>query len=390
MKKVSIIAMLVILVLATLACLGGKSEPEVDVAATQRSLESTQNALSLQAEKPTSPPPPTAAPAEDGGDSDGDSGGNTSGSAAFRLSSQKYTDPAGLFDFYPPEGWTDGSSEGEAIFYEETGDAEGTIVIEATYTGHVLDAEAFANFVDAREFSFFQWRWSGYGQTYYDVDGANGVAEVTKNLMYDGRPQTVYTLYFQLDNAIFTFDCWAARDYFDDYMVVYQEMLDGTNVYTNGIQNQWLYNWQYEFFGPNDLFSFQVPYPFDYEYNDTGDTVVDTFYSPDGHFIVQSIYSDDGTYISKSVAGQLALFILNDLYTDDIKITGDEVQSDGSERLNWYSPSGGYTGESFFEIRPNSHGEYTTFLMLTFMWDDAYESTYVDLETQIINSYYIP
>ena len=65
-------------------------------------------------------------------------------------------------------------------------------------------------------------------------------------------------------------------------------------------------------------------------------------------------------------------------------MTDDVVQADGSERLDWYSPSGGVTGESFFETRG------TTFLLLTWVADDDYYDLYLPVWSSLLDSYEVP
>ena len=69
----------------------------------------------------------------------------------------------------------------------------------------------------------------------------------------------------------------------------------------------------------------------------------------------------------------------------DIRVIGDQLQPDGSERLEWTSKSGGYSGYSYFEVRNK-----TTFLMITIEWVDSEKDNYIDTLNQIIESYSIP
>jgi hypothetical protein len=69
---------------------------------------------------------------------------------------------------------------------------------------------------------------------------------------------------------------------------------------------------------------------------------------------------------------------------EDIVITDDQVQSDGSERLNWYSESLGVDGTSFFETRG------TTFLLLTWVVNSEFFSQYFPVWTALVDSYAIP
>jgi hypothetical protein len=102
---------------------------------------------------------------------------------------------------------------------------------------------------------------------------------------------------------------------------------------------------------------------------------------------MENISFDDGTTFTKSDAGATALNILNKGYTGgagDIKITGDVVQGDGSERLDWTSKEGGYSGQSFFETRG------TTFLMLSLLAGEGFEEVYGSVFDNTLATYAIP
>ncbi len=116
----------------------------------------------------------------------------------------------------------------------------------------------------------------------------------------------------------------------------------------------------------------------------------DTFKSPDGNARVDSIVYNDGTPWSGSQNGAFALQLLNQYYSNtgkegDIRVSGDSIQKDGSERLDWASKGGSYSGESFFEIRNRM-----AFLMLTIMWDNNAADKYQKTLDDIVGSYRLP
>jgi hypothetical protein len=120
------------------------------------------------------------------------------------------------------------------------------------------------------------------------------------------------------------------------------------------------------------LYQIELPVSWGYTQSESDDntTFIDTHTAPDGHALISNISYDDGRTVSKADAGQFALELLRNFYTkgvNDIKITHDQVQSDGSERLDWYSKSGNYYGSSFFETRG------TTFMLFTTIYDEGFD-----------------
>jgi hypothetical protein len=140
---------------------------------------------------------------------------------------------------------------------------------------------------------------------------------------------------------------------------------------------------------------YQIEVPGDWKYSQTKDTknnyyYIDTFTSPDGNAVIENITYDDGTAFAGSDESKFGLYLLNTFYSKtgkegDIKVTEEKPQSDGSDRLTWYSKAGGYTGLSFLEIRKG-----TTFLMFTVNWNNDYKDTYLDTLNQVIASYVVP
>jgi hypothetical protein len=316
---------------------------------------------------PTSPPDPTAVPVPD---------------APFELSPTLYSHPDGIFELFPPAGWEEETKTGGATFTEPGGD--GFINVEVTNTSYQIDGTAFEQFVDSRDANLFG-RFDGYEVINRQIDTDIGLARVTKRLNFGGAPQVVFTLYDQHSEVVFSLDFWASADLAAPYREKYEEIIDNATV--DSVQAASIvdeYYWIYTFTGPNDLFEIEVPLAWLYETTEGEVAIVDTFYSPDNHGIVQNITYDDGEVIDSSTAGAFALSLLREFYADDIRITDDQVQPDGSERLTWDSPSGDYSGISFLETRG------TTFLMFSVLWDNPFEANYFDTLDYIISTYTTP
>lgn len=142
----------------------------------------------------------------------------------------------------------------------------------------------------------------------------------------------------------------------------------------------------------NKLAAFDLPGDWTYEHSKGDVYYVDTFTSPDGSAKMENMVYNDGTAFTGSQNGQFALYLLNTFYSNtgkegDIRVTSDQIMQDGSERLQWSSKGGGYSGVSFFEIRG---GDRKTFMMLTAWWSNSADQSVIDAINNAIASYRIP
>lgn len=124
--------------------------------------------------------------------------------------------------------------------------------------------------------------------------------------------------------------------------------------------------------------------------NDKNYYYIDTFTSPDGNAVIENIAYNDGTAFQGSDEAKFGLYLLNTFYSKtgkegDIRVTEEKQQSDGSDRLTWYSKAGGYSGISFLEVR-----NHYTFLMFTIDWGNDYKDQYIDILNNVVASYKIP
>jgi outer membrane protein assembly factor BamB len=143
----------------------------------------------------------------------------------------------------------------------------------------------------------------------------------------------------------------------------------------------------------NGLAAFDLPGDWTYNHTVGDNYYVDRFTAPDGAsgFIENLVYND-GTPFVRSQNGQFALDLINSFYSatgqvGDIRVSSDQIMPDGSERLEWASKSGGYSGVSFFETRGEDN---STFLMFTAWWLDVADQATLDAINNAITSYYIP
>lgn len=316
-------------------------------------------------EEPTPEPQATAAPAVD----------------VPALADERYVHSGEYFALLPPAGWDTSEDEASASF--EAADGSGFIYLQVTDTGHELDAAAFSSFVENRDLNYFR-EFADYEVIELNVDEETRVGTVSKRLTFEGIPHTVVSVYDQYGPIIYTYDFWTEEGYMEPYSDLYTALLENAEVDPETAADLPEYYWIYTFTGPGELFTIEVPTPWEYETSEDDVSVVDTFYAPDGHAVIQNITYDDGEPISRSEAGEFALTLLRDFYAEDLTVTEDQVQADGSERLTWQSQSGDYSGISFLETRG------TTFLLFTVMWDNPFEEVYFETLDYTVSSYAVP
>ncbi|UCG24172.1 MAG: hypothetical protein JSW55_18945 [Chloroflexota bacterium] len=391
--------LIALLLLAAMACnfAAGDEEPTAAPEIAPAAIEPTA-VLEQEVVNPTDPPPtpteppptdpppteppPTEVPATEEPTATEPASAEDPVAETLALDTASYIHPLDYFEINPPAGWLMEEGDGGATFSEP--DGGGFIEVEVTNAGADLDGDSFERFVDARELNFFGDS-EGYQIIDYQIDPDFGVARVTKEFVHDGIPQTVFTYYDLYGSAMYATDFWADSDEFAAYEAGYEAVLDSMLVNHQAvIDSVDPYYWIYTFYGPGDLFSIDVPIPWTYEMVEGDVFIVDTFTSPDEHAFIENITYDDGEMISRSEAGAFALELLKEFYAADIQISDDQVQPDGSERLNWRSPSGEYSGISFLETRG------TIFLLYSSVWDDAYEDAYLDSLKYTIDTYDVP
>jgi len=153
----------------------------------------------------------------------------------------------------------------------------------------------------------------------------------------------------------------------------------------------------------NNLLAFDLPSDWTHEFIDHGYEIytdatayTDTFTSPDGTAKIESLvmFANPGVTVNNSISQGVALDILNTYYSStgknngDIRISSDQIMQDGSERFEWRSKGGGYSGISFFEVRG---ADKRTWLMWTLWWSDTGTPQEVlDTIDATIASYRIP
>jgi hypothetical protein len=370
------LALMLALALGALACGGGRAEPTATPLPrpTQRPA-ATATQASLATVEPTAvatlPATPLPQPTSD-----------TGSVAPLRLSDNDFVHQSGAFSLRLPEDW-EIDEKNNSVFVTSPDDV---VAIEITFTnvGIAFDETALANYINAVEENWFG-SFASYqpGPFEPQSDGSIGVFKTLE--LSSGIPQTAFSYYWQEGTVVYTQDFWVDSDQYEHYVAGLLQVANSMRTDPAAGAQADLYQITYRFAGPRDLFEIYVPYGWTYETETGANSVVDTFTSPDRATFIENITYDDGEPVSKSQAGEFARLLLAEYYeVNDIRITGDVVQPDGSERLTWHSRSGGFEGVSFFETRG------TTFLLLTWIVDTESFDLYQPVWASIVESYVIP
>jgi hypothetical protein len=146
------------------------------------------------------------------------------------------------------------------------------------------------------------------------------------------------------------------------------------------------------FVDQNNLFAIDLPADWTRSTESQSDHYTDTFTSPDGLAKIESLIYNDGQPFDESKNKDFALYLLNTYYSStgkagDIIINSDQMMENGTQRNEWNSKSGGYSGVSFFEIRGD---DKATFLMFTAQWKDGTEQATLDIVNQVIATFRLP
>ena len=361
-----------VLALAVLAC-GGGAEPTAT--ALPRPTQKPNPTATQAAAKPTatkSSAKPTATKAA----------GPTRSGSPIVLSDTPYDHSSGAFSVTLPDGWA--SDEKNNSVFVTSPDKVVAIEISFTNVSNPLTADELNTYIQAVEDNWFA-TFANYtaGKFEPQSDGSIGVFKTLD--LSGGTPQSVFSYYWQEDATVYEQDFWVDTDQYDAYVDGLLAVANSMTTDPSAATSADPYAIVYTFTDPNKLFEFNIPYPWTYATSSADNAVVDTFSSPDKLSYIENITYDDGTEVSKSEAAAFARSLLTKYYDiTDLKITDDQVQSDGSERLTWNSPAKGIDGESFFETRG------TTFLLLTWVVDSTSYDAFEPVWTELVGSYGVP
>jgi hypothetical protein len=274
--------------------------------------------------------------------------------SSLELDTHLYRDQKGLFQFYPPLGWA--IDQGVDIVTFKAPDDPGKISFQVTNTGTKLDGDAFQRFVEAREINTFsQYDKIDNQNAVVEIDKASATARLVKGIRVNNTPFVVSTFYKQFEQAIVNIDFWSSPSDYPSRSNQYEKIVTSLIFNNHAAANLVTYSPSYTFHSRDNLFTMDIPTSWKYTTVVGTYTHVDTFYSPDQNAVIQTIIYDDGKGINRSLAGAFALSLLRNYYAqDNVTITEDRLLPDGSERLIWNYPKGGYQGVFYFVLKGSS------------------------------------
>lgn len=347
----------VLLVLSGLAC-GGQVTPESQPTDTAEAV--------LPTKKPTKPPKPTAT------------------EAAFELNAEAFVHSSGAFTVNLPQDWE--VKERDDGVYAHAADGQAALDISFTNVGIEFNEAMFTNYIDAVEANWFS-TYTDYAARDPETQ-ADGSLLLAKTISLESDTWMILSYYWHADTVVYEQDFWVLADQYEAYIDSLLAVANSMKTDVDEAAQAPLYTFRYEFTGPEDMFTFEVPCGWTYKHSEdeseAGRLVTDAWTAPDRQSVVESLLYDSGEQISKSAAGWMSLQLLKKFYASDLKITDDKVQSDGSERLTWHSAEKGYGGMTFFEVRG------TAFLFQSWYAVDDYADLYQPVWTELVSSYTVP
>lgn len=329
---------------------------------------------------PTKPPPtkpvikaPTDTPEVSIGATD-------SGSASITLAADPFVHSTGAFTIRLPEGWQV-DERNYSVAAVESGNGA-SVQMYFDNVGVQFDTTTRDKYIKAIEENFYG-TYANYKLSSQE-EQQDGSIGVFKTFDVDSVSFHISTYYWQAGTVMYIQDLWIPQSVYDSYIDPLLEVANSVKVDESAGANAHLFPLRYTFTGQNNLFEFQIPYGWEHTNGTAENTVVDTFKAPDGNSYIDNLVYDEGKEISRSAAGTVTRELLKQFYAKDIKFVDDKVQQDGSERLSWRSDSGGFVGQTFFEVRGAS------FLLLTWVVDKDFFDFNQPIWLDVLGSYKVP
>ncbi|MBL8079749.1 MAG: hypothetical protein JNM55_17410 [Anaerolineales bacterium] len=299
---------------------------------------------------------------------------------------------SGTFSFYPPVGWTVEGGDYDVYITEQKSGV--FFYVSVTNTGYQLDADTYENFVKSTD-DFYYASFDGYVLDDYSSSNAKDVILIDKSYEFEGRTQFVRSVYNQFGATSYTFEILGPESAIKGnsaYLTVFEDFIGSLEVDPDAANGLPIYGPTWNFVGPNEAMSIDVPLGWAYQFDDHetySDALIETLQSPDLAALIENVSVVDGNSYTMGNAGQMALFLLNDRYSsgsNDIRVSDIKTLNDGSEFWTWRSVKGGFSGVTNFELRDGGR----QILLLSFISDNDFLDLYQPLFDRVLSTYTIP
>jgi hypothetical protein len=310
----------------------------------------------------------------------------------FKLDPKIHRHTSGAFSFYPPTGWTIEANDYDVYIKDPQSGV--FFYVSVTNTGYPLDAGSYENFV-AQTDDFYYASFDEYVLGDYSSSETNDVIAIEKVYKFEGKNQFVRSVYNQFGEISYAFEILGSDSAIKAnpaYLALFDEFISSLELDLDSALRLPIYGLTWNFVGPNDSMSIDVPVGWTYGFDDHetySDALIETLFSPEQAAVIENVSIMDGNSYTMGNASQVALFLLNDRYSsgsNDIRVSDIKTLNDGSEFWTWKSTKGGFSGTTNFELRDNGK----QILFLSFISDNSSLDFYQPLFDRVLGSYSIP
>ncbi len=313
-------------------------------------------------------------------------------SIKFELDGEMHDHPSGAFAFYAPIGWT--IEETDFDVYIKDPKSGVFFYASVTNTGIPLEPDGHESFVNMTD-DFYYASFDNYVQTSYSASEAKDVVVIEKTYTFEGKTQFVRSVYNQFGPVSYVFELLGTESIIKKdvaYEAIFDKFVENLVVDPDAGATRPIYEPSWTFVGPDNSMSISVPLGWTYLLDDHetySDAVIESLNSPDGAALIENISVVDGNAYTMGNASEMALFLLNDRYSNgggDVRVLDIKTLNDGSEYWTWKSTKGGYSGTTNFELRDGG----SQVLLLSFVTYNETLELYNPLFDRVLSSYSIP
>jgi hypothetical protein len=147
------------------------------------------------------------------------------------------------------------------------------------------------------------------------------------------------------------------------------------------------YTASWKYVGTDDDYSMDVPVGWKAVTDQSPGSIHTQFNSPDGNAVIESfLLEEHGELVTPRLAAKYALKLIEASYAkgwDDIRVTSEvNLQERISGKITWVARSGGYAGETYFEVRSK-----TQVFILTQAWNRLFGDIYAPVVNTAVLSF---